>query len=47
MPRQLGKQALLDAAAVLMDERGVDNVTVHEISQASTPSTIPTSMCLW
>ena len=35
MTRQLGKQALLDAAAVLMDERGVDNVTVHDISQAS------------
>src|SRR5207248_5443535 len=35
MTRQLGKQALLDAAAVLMDERGVDNVTIHDISQAS------------
>jgi AcrR family transcriptional regulator len=35
MARQLGKQALLDAAAVLMDERGVDNVTVQDISQAS------------
>jgi len=35
MTRQLGKQALLDAAAVLMDERGVDNVTVQDISQAS------------
>ena len=35
MTRQLGKQALLDAAAVLMDERGVDNVTVHDIGQAS------------
>ena len=35
MTRQLGKQALLEAAAVLMDERGVDNVTVHDISQAS------------
>ena len=35
MTRQLGKQALLDAAAVLMDERGVDNVTVRDISQAS------------
>jgi AcrR family transcriptional regulator len=35
MTRQLGKQALLDAAAVLMDEHGVDNVTVQDISQAS------------
>jgi AcrR family transcriptional regulator len=35
MTRQLGKQALLDAAAVLMDERGVDNVTLQDISQAS------------
>ena len=35
MTRQLGKQALLDAAAVLMDERGVDNVTLRDISQAS------------
>jgi AcrR family transcriptional regulator len=35
MTRQLGKQALLDAAAVLMDERGVDNVTINDISQAS------------
>jgi AcrR family transcriptional regulator len=35
MTRQLGKQALLDAAAVLMDERGVDNVTIQDISQAS------------
>ena len=35
MARQLGKQALLDAAAVLMDERGIDNVTVQDISQAS------------
>src|SRR6185312_13024603 len=35
MARQLGKQALLDAAAVLMDERGVDNVTLQDISQAS------------
>jgi AcrR family transcriptional regulator len=33
--RQLGKQALLDAAAQLMDERGVDNVTVQDINQAS------------
>ena len=33
--RQLGKQALLDAAAVLMDERGVDNVTTQDINQAS------------
>ena len=30
-----GKQALLDAAAVLMDERGVDNVTLQDIGQAS------------
>ena len=35
MIRQLGKQALLDAAAVLMDEHGVDNVTIQDISQAS------------
>jgi len=35
MTRQLGKQALLDAAAVLMDERGVDNVSLQDISQAS------------
>jgi AcrR family transcriptional regulator len=35
MTRQLGKQALLDAAAVLMDERGVDNVTIQDISLAS------------
>jgi AcrR family transcriptional regulator len=35
MNRQLGKQAILDAAAVLMDERGVDNVTIQEINQAS------------
>jgi AcrR family transcriptional regulator len=35
MARQLGKQALLDAAAVLMDERGVDNVTLQDIGQAS------------
>src|SRR5947209_11024969 len=33
--RQLGKQALLDAAALLMDERGVDNVSVQDINQAS------------
>src|SRR5258708_35070716 len=31
----LGKQALLETAAVLMDERGVDGVTIHDISQAS------------
>src|SRR5438046_5620421 len=35
MTRQLGRQALLDAAAVLMDERGVDNVTTQDINQAS------------
>jgi AcrR family transcriptional regulator len=35
MARQLGKQALVDAAAVLMDERGVDNVTLQDIGQAS------------
>ena len=35
MTRQLGKQALLDAAAVLMDERGVNNVTLQDIGQAS------------
>jgi AcrR family transcriptional regulator len=31
----LGKQALLDAAAALMDERGVDNVSTHDIAAAS------------
>ena len=35
MNRQLGKQAILDAAAVLMDERGVDNVTTQDINQPS------------
>ena len=35
MNRQLGKQAILDAAAILMDERGVDNVTTQDINQAS------------
>src|SRR5712675_1842551 len=37
MTRQLGKQALLDAAAVLMDERGVDNVTITVISRNMDP----------
>ena len=32
MNRQLGKQALLDAAALLMDERGVDNVSASRTS---------------
>jgi AcrR family transcriptional regulator len=32
MARVLGKQALLDAAAALMDERGVDNVSTHDIA---------------
>jgi AcrR family transcriptional regulator len=31
----LGRLALLDAAAVLMDERGIDNVSLNEISRAS------------
>jgi AcrR family transcriptional regulator len=31
----LGRSALLDAAAVLMDERGIDNVSLNEISRAS------------
>jgi len=35
MPAQLGKQALLDAAAALMDARGVDNVTLLDIREAS------------
>ena len=35
MARALGKQALLDAAAALMDERGVDNVSTHDIAAAS------------
>jgi len=35
MNRQLGKTAILDAAALLMDERGVDNVTTQDINQAS------------
>jgi AcrR family transcriptional regulator len=33
--RALGKQSLLDAAAALMDERGVDNVSTHDIAAAS------------
>src|SRR6201993_4494324 len=35
MARQLGKQALLDAAAALMGGRGGANVTIQDISQAS------------
>jgi AcrR family transcriptional regulator len=35
MARALGKQALLDAASVLMDERGVDNVSTHDIAAAA------------
>jgi AcrR family transcriptional regulator len=35
VPRALGKQTLLDAAAALMDERGVDNVSMHDIAAAS------------
>lgn len=35
MARTLGKQTLLDAAAALMDERGVDNVRTHDIAAAS------------
>ncbi len=35
MANALGKQALLDAAAALMDERGVDNVSTHDIAAAS------------
>ena len=35
MARAPGKQALLDAAAALMDERGVDNVSTHDIAAAS------------
>lgn len=31
----LGRSALLDAAALLMDERGIDNVSLNEISRAS------------
>jgi AcrR family transcriptional regulator len=31
----LGRSALLDAASVLMDERGIDNVSLNEISRAS------------
>ena len=31
----LGRSALLDAAAVLMDEQGIDNVSLNEISRAS------------
>jgi AcrR family transcriptional regulator len=30
-----GRTALLDAAAVLMDERGIDNVSLNEINRAS------------
>jgi AcrR family transcriptional regulator len=31
----LGRSALLDAASVLMDQRGIDNVSLNEISRAS------------
>jgi AcrR family transcriptional regulator len=31
----LGRSALLDAAAVLMDERGIDNVSLNQINRAS------------
>ena len=31
----LGRSALLDAAAVLMDEQGIDSVSLNEISRAS------------
>src|SRR5215475_13374952 len=30
-----GRAALLDAAAVLMDERGIDNVSLNQINRAS------------
>jgi AcrR family transcriptional regulator len=33
--RRLGREALLDAASVLMDERGIDNVSLNEINRAS------------
>jgi AcrR family transcriptional regulator len=33
--RPLGREALLDAAAVLMDEHGIDHVSLNEINRAS------------
>ncbi len=33
--RSTGRDAILDAAAVLMDERGVDNVSLNQINSAS------------
>ena len=30
-----GREAILDAASVLMDERGVDQVSLNEINRAS------------
>lgn len=33
--QQLGSEALLDAASVLMDERGIDDVSLSEINRAS------------
>jgi AcrR family transcriptional regulator len=34
-PRASGREALLDAAALLMDEHGVDQVSLNEINRAS------------
>lgn len=34
-PRAPGREALLDAAALLMDERGIDQVSLNEINRAS------------
>lgn len=34
-PRTTGRDAILNAAAVLMDDRGVDNVSLNEINRAS------------
>lgn len=34
-PRAAGREALLDAAALLMDEHGIDQVSLNEINRAS------------
>lgn len=33
--QRLGREAILDAASVLMDERGIDDVSMNEINRAS------------
>jgi len=35
MTARLGREALLDAASVLMDQQGIDNVSLNEINRAS------------